>query len=155
LVGILLSIAAIYFPYHEWKKDRAPAIRYVDYQLLGILGQTALNFQSHYRNVGKTDATEVTMESRLFTAGQYDPSLQKAESLPHGKGTVGPGIDLFNQSHSVSLTDSAAMMSPLIDQFRVWLHERVSYKDEDGNPQAIVDVCLVWDRKHQIFVQCP
>jgi hypothetical protein len=147
-MGLMVTIAIAGLGYYEWEKDRKPAVRYVDYQLLGTPGKTTLNFQTHYRNVGKTDATEITMESRFFTAEQFDPSLSKAESLPHSIGTVGAGLDMYDVGHSVSLTDSAAMVSPVIDNFRVWLHERVAYKDEDGNSQPVVDTCLVWDRKN-------
>ena len=116
-IGVALAVAIAWLSYYEWEKDRKPAIRYVDYQLLGTPGKTTLNFQSHYKNVGKTDATAVTMESRFFTSEQYDPSLSAEKSLPHSIGTVGSGLEMYDESRSVSLTDSGAMMSSVIDNF--------------------------------------
>lgn len=153
-VGIVVTISIAVVGYYEWQKDRKPSIRYVDYKQEGVLGRTAVNFSSHYKNVGKTDATEVTMDSRFFTAEHYDPSLSVAESMAHSIGTTGPGLDIYNTGYMVPLLQSTEMTSPMIDKIRVWWHERISYKDEDGNLQPILDTCMVWEREHQQFVKC-
>jgi hypothetical protein len=154
VAGLIVTITIASVSYYEWQKDRRPAIRYETYQLTGTPGQTALIFAAHYKNIGKTDATDLTVDSRLFAAEQYDPDFPKAKA-PHSTGTVGSGIELCPEPHHVDLPNSVAMMSPSVDTKRVWWHDRIYYKNEDGKSQPILDICLVWDRKNQQFVQCP
>jgi len=96
---------------------------------------------------------DLIVDSRLFSAEKYDSALPKAQSQPRATGTVGPGIEMCPTPHEVSLSNSLAIMQPSTVQ--LWWHDRVSYKDEDGKPQPIVDVCMVWDRDHKVFNQCP
>jgi hypothetical protein len=154
-LGLLVTISIAGLSYYEWQKDRKPAIRYTNYVLSGTLGKTPLTLQTKYKNVGKTDATDVTVESRLFGAEKYDPESSRAKSMPHSTGTVGAGLELCPEPHQVDLQNSVAMTLPGADTLKVWWHDRITYNDEDGKPQPVVDICQVWDRTHEVFIRCP
>jgi hypothetical protein len=99
----------------------------VDYQVLGTPGKTQVNFQAHFKNVGKTDAGEVTIDTRFFTAEHYKSSLAKSEVLPHSVGTVGAGLDFYDAGHTVPALDSLFMIGPALDRTQIWWHDRVQY----------------------------
>jgi hypothetical protein len=110
----------------------------VDYQVLGTPGKTQVNFQAHFKNVGKTDAGEVTIDTRFFTAEHYKSSLAKSEVLPHSVGTVGAGLDFYDAGHTVPALDSLFMIGPALDRTQIWWHDRVQCKDENGRPHSLL-----------------
>jgi|GEM_PF-7098271 len=154
-VGTALAMAAMWLTYYQWSKDRHPSIRFISYTIEGTPGKTSLRFRTRYKNLGKTDAIEVNMESGLFFSVKYDPSVDEGKRMPHSKGTIGPGVEFNNGGHDVTLADSIFMVSPGRSPERVWLHERIHYKDEDGKDQPPTDNCLMWEQTSRTFVTCP
>jgi hypothetical protein len=153
LIPVFIALVTLVVGTSNWRKEHAPNIGFIGMSVEGVPGKTAVRLQTNYRNVGRSDALNLTSNRRVVPRNEsrFPPSdLHGFRS----KGRVAPGERFHSEPCDLSLEMSVALGNSQFDDDPLTYRDIFEWDDDNGKHYKY-DHCLIWDRHVMDFVQCP